>query len=184
MRRTVPFGVAVVATTVMVLGVMVGVGIGQSVDRVGQPVTSHGGTPTDVYTSGEGGKCLEGATGTESRALLPTAVTVTGESNLVVMFTSRWANLGLPEQGAVRFDLLDAEGNVESSPQWYVGGTWTQLTTASPIWTFRNLAAGDYTVQVNVFVSRVDPHHEFIEGRGEAGVFSCALTAFVMPVAA
>ena len=51
MRRAILSAVAVVATILVLLGVMVGVGIGQS-------ISSHGGTPSDVYTqTWEGDNC-------------------------------------------------------------------------------------------------------------------------------
>jgi len=180
MRRTFPFAVAIVAAMVMVLAVMVGVGIGQSITRVGPSVTSHGGTPSDVYSSEIRGRCVSGAVRPPGAGVLPIAVTVGTESNLLVRFTTNLQEVGNQENATLELELLDAEEQVvDRMGQWNVpGGPGSAWVSGSAMWTFANVAPGNYTVRGWVSVGRYDS-----EG-GAIVVTNCALAVFVTPVAA
>ena len=166
MRRTILF-VAVAVLTVMALPVA----------GIGQPTSSHGGAPSDVFMSTHSKKCV--SVGRLGSTAMPTAIAVGADSHLIVNFTSEWGGLDQDAEGLLGLALIDAAGKVVKATKhaWSVAGAQATRTSASVMWTFKNVHAGDYTVQAFARVE-LPPHT-----RSGASLNDCALTVFVAPAA-
>lgn len=163
MRRTIPYAVAVVATIVVVLGVMVGVGIGQ-------PTSSHGGTPSEVFMQTDTGVCSDYGMAQE--------VTLAETSHLLVYFTGEWRGLGVNEAGYLWFRLDGTDTNFD----WYFPGQNRPETTIGTVmWTFQDVAAGTHTVSVHSEVRVVNATPGGSRGEASADLQSCALTVMAIP---
>lgn len=165
MRRTIPWAVAVVTTTIAVLAVMTSVG-------VGVPRSSKGGTPTAVFMTTDSDVCHEGSIGRRHKSLLPTAVEVTETSHLLMYFTGVWS--GIDAKTALLTDLWLANADLTRQSGGFIDSGGPTHHFGTMMWTFRNVPAGSYNAEV---AARVSP------GDGRATMQSCALTVFVMPVA-
>jgi hypothetical protein len=177
--------VAIVATIVAVLAVMFpGLGIGAT-------TTSHGLTPTDVYTTvepePEGSCAVVDTFGTPP--VLPTQVTVSATSNLVVYFTSEWSGLSSDTELLIQFRINDEAGNfLTNTPfEWGVGNKGSLRTHDSGtfMWTFQGIEPGTYTVFVDARTDPVPgpPGGGNTNNNPSAGMGNCALTVFVSPTA-
>jgi len=158
MRRTIPLAVAVLAALV---GLMVGVGIGQ-------PITSHGGTPTDVFTQG-----FDGAVCSDDGDLMAQELTLDQQSHLLVYFTGEWKGLGVNEKGDLWFRL----DGIDTDFDWNFPGHRDPESTVTVMWTFPDVAAGTHTVSAHSEVRPIPPR-----SAASASVRICAFTVFVMPV--
>ncbi len=169
MRRTIPFVVAVVAAIVAMLAVMAGIGIGQT-------TSSHGGTPSEVFMSTYDTKvvCNEGGEVRKHRVrLVPTAVSVGEQSHVLAYFTATLSHYELNPELLL---ALQIEGTdiVESSPEWIERGGGGH-STVTVMWTFQDIAAGDYTVRASARLPGL------LAGAPGANLQACALTVFVVP---
>lgn len=176
--------VAVVAVIVAVLAVMFpGLGFGES-------RTSHGLTPTDVFTTTqdpESETCGEADTfGTPP--IMPTQVSVAATSNLLVYFTSEWVGAATDTELLLIFTVKDAHGNVVGgAPQGEWGLTNNPRThdSGTVMWSFDDVQPGVYQVFVD---ARTDPVPGPAGGGNthnnpHATLDECALTVFVIPAA-
>jgi len=164
---------AVVAAIVAVLGVMVGVGIAD-------PGESHGGSPTDVFMNTVEPSCTQADR--EGVHAMGTAVDFDQGSHLLVYFTSQWSGLNDDKELLLGFEILDVNGEVFRSPVWADGTAQSTQGSGTVMWTFEDVPAGDYTVQMfaQVRTGSVPAHaagtHALLE--------NCALTVFVIPAPA
>ena len=112
MRRTNPFAAAVLGAVVALIAVIALPGLG-----IGETTTSHGLTPSDVYsTNGPPGGEICGVVDTFGVApVLPTRVTVAVPSNLLVYFTSEWSGLEASTELLLNFQVHDDAGNPVAS---------------------------------------------------------------------
>jgi hypothetical protein len=164
--------VAIVATIVAVLAVMFpGLGIGAT-------TTSHGLTPTDVFTSTDPEVCHVEKVGPQPVSLLPTEVHVGEESLVVAYFTSTWsAPSGSPDELLLALKIGD-----DSSPEWIANtGTGGSERNAHGVgtvmWSFPNIPAGDYTVEATAHIGGAPG----TSSQSGANLQACALTVFVSP---
>ena len=167
--------VAVVAAIVAVLAVMFpGLGFGQT-------TSSHGGSPSDVYTQttpDPGNSCL--AAGPNGQTAMEQFFDIGAESHVVVYFTSEWARLNTHERGHISMGL-DGRPETEVPVEgWRFSGTVSTHTSGTVMWTFDNVAPGHH--RVNVF-GRVAFIQTDASDRPSADLNACALTVFVIPVA-
>lgn len=177
--------VAIVAAIVAMLAVMFpGLGFGQT-------STSHGVTASDVYTT-TGGKiegeiCAHVDTFGVPGPVLPTRVTVTEPSNLLVYFTSEWSGLETDTELLLNFMVKDDAGNfVVGTPfEWGVSNDPRLHDSGTVMWSFDDVEPGAYDVFMD---ARTDP----VPGPSGGGntnnnpaatLENCALTVFVSPVA-
>lgn len=176
MRRTNPVAAAMIGAAVAVLALVAVPAIG-----IGEPTTSHGGTPTDVYTTTEPEVCAVVDVGGVSA--MPTLVTVDGPSNLLVSFGSERSGIRGDNELLVTIDIFQNGTFVEGTPfEWGFGQTFKTHESGSVEWTFDGVAAGTYTVQVG---ARMDPAPPGPEGEGDpvAVMENCSLRAIVSPLA-
>ena len=159
--------VAVVAAIVAVLAVMFpGLGFGET-------TSSHGLSPTDVYTQTNPDTCL--AAGRNGQTAMEQFFDLAAESHVVVYFTSEWARVSAHEEGHISMSL---DGGPEVPFEgWRFSGTVSTRTSGTVMWTFDNVAPGHR--RVNVF-GRVSSTGDI---SGSADLNSCALTVLVTPVA-
>jgi len=175
MRRTNPsvaavLGAVVAAAVVVLPGLVVGV-----------PTTSHGGTPSDVFSTTEPVGCAE--VDVDGVSAMPTSVTVDATSHLLVSFSAERSGIRGNNELLVRFDILQGGTVLESTPfEWGFSRTFKTHESGTVEWTFDNVAAGVYTVQVG---ARTDPAPPGPGGSGHptSVMENCALTVFVTPVA-
>ncbi len=171
--------VAVVAAIVAVLAVMAFPGF-----SIGQTTTSHGGSPSDVFTNTEPETCAEVDTfGTAP--ILPTEVSVAATSNLLVYFSSEWSGLQADTELLLGFLVNDDAGNFVTSPgfEWGLSNNARLHDSGTVMWSFDGVQPGTYVVLGD---ARTDP----VPGpRGggntnnnpHATLENCALTVFVIP---
>jgi hypothetical protein len=170
--------VALVAFTIAIVAVMFpGIGLGET-------STFRGGPPSDVFMNTDTGVCNgEDKVGPEPADLLPTAVQVGGESDLLVYFTSTWsAPSGSPTELLLSVQI-EGEELFATSPEWIAntgtGGSERDAHGVGTVmWSFRDVAAGDYTVEATGHIA------EFPGTNSQSGanLQACALTVFAMPV--
>jgi hypothetical protein len=178
MRKTRPFSSALIGASAAVIVVVALPGIG-----LGETSTSHGGTPTDVYTSTEPGICSgEEPVGTEPAALLPTAVQVTEASDVIAYFTSTWSTSGSPTSLLMTLQI-EGEDFLETSPQWIAntatgGSERNAHDVGTVMWAFHDVAAGDYAVEATASIAGFPGTNT-----SGANLQACALTVFVVPPA-
>lgn len=171
MRRA----ILLVLSTVFVLTVA-GVAFGVS-------TTSHGGTPTDVYTATDPGVCQKGEDkiGIEQLEMLPMTVTVGQESHLVTYLGGMWSGFSPDSTLILWIEIVNENGSRLSPGFSAVPGPVHNSGTV--MWTFENVDPGTYTVQglVALFPQRGTfvPHGETTFTG--ANIQNCALTVFVNP---
>jgi len=165
--------VAVVVAVVAVLAVMFpGLGFGDT-------TTSHGRVPSDVFMSTDPGVCNgDDPVRTEPASLLPTAVTVSGESHVVVYFTSTWSGFRTDTELVLRLEISGGNEFFESSPDWSSSPGSVHLT-GTVMWTFEDIQPGNYTVDAAAFLAA---SAAALNGNEGVNLQSCALTVFVTPV--
>ena len=145
---------------------------------IGQPTvsSSHGGTPSDVFMSSTPDVCNETLRARPVN-LLPTAVSVGEQSHLLAYFTATWnAEHALPEL-LLGFRTDGADSFSESSTEWIAQGGGGGHYTGTVIWTFDDIAPGDYTVQATARLGGPKT------GGRRWALQNCALSVFVIPVA-
>ena len=161
--------------------VVAGLVLGVPTLVVGAPTTSHGGTPSDVYSTTEPEICA--VVNVDGVSALPTVVTVDSTSHLLVSFSSERSGIRGNNELLVRIDILQNGTFVEGTPfDWGFGRTFKTHESGSVGWTFDNIAAGTYTVQVGANMDPAPPGPGG-EGHPTATVENCSLTAVVNPVA-
>jgi IPT/TIG domain len=150
---------------------------------VGGP--TPGGSSIEVFTSTDPGVCHgNDKVGTEPVALLPTAVQVAQDSDLVVYFTSTWsAPSGSPTELLLTLQIEGGEF-FETSPEWIANtGTGGSERDAhgmgTVMWSFPHVATGDYTAEATAHIAGFPG----TSGQSGANLQACALTVFVIPVA-
>ena len=174
MRWTRPLAVvlgAVSAALVLAIPVIV----------VGAPTTSHGGTPSDVYTTTEPQHCA--VVDVDGVSAMPTAVTVDGTSNLLVSFSAEKSGIHGNDELLVTIDVFQNGTFLEGTPfEWGFGRTFKTHESGSVEWTFDSVAPGTYTVQVG---ARMDPAPPGPKGEGHpvAVMENCSLRVIVSPIA-
>ena len=174
MRRTLHLVLAV-ATVVGVLGVMVGVGIGQT-------VSSHGGTPTDVYTQTLGSVndelCAEvNANGVSA---MPLTFEVASPSLVVALFSFHLEGLDRREVAVAHLQLDGSAPGVADT--WYTAQIRkVPFAQGTLTWAFANVLPGQHTVSV---YAAVDAIPGLSAGSSDlvARMQNCALTLFVSPM--
>ena len=184
MRRTNPFAAAVLGAVVALIAVIALPGLG-----IGETTTSHGLTPSDVYsTNGPPGGEICGVVDTFGVApVLPTRVTVAVPSNLLVYFTSEWSGLEASTELLLNFQVHDDAGNpVASTPfEWGVGNDPRLHDSGTWMWSFDDVDPGAYDVFVDARTDPVPgaPGGGNTNNNPTAVLENCALTVFVNPVA-
>jgi hypothetical protein len=171
--------VALVASAVAVLAVMFpGLGFGET-------TTSHGLTPSDVYTTTEPEVCGDVDT-FGVPPILPTRVTVAVLSNLLVYFTSEWSGLEAGTELLLNFQVNDDGGNsVASTPfEWGVSNDPRLHDSGTVMWSFDDVDPGAYDVFVDARTDPVPgaPGGGNTNNNPTAVLENCALTVFVIPV--
>ena len=173
--------VAVVAAIVAPLALVAFPGLG-----IGETRTSHGVTPSDVFTSTEQEICAEVDTfGTGP--ILPTEVSVAATSNLLVYFSSEWSGPEADTELLLGFIVNDDAGNFVTSTgfEWGVSTSPRLHDSGTVMWSFDDVLPGVYHVLGD---ARTDP----VPGPRGGGntnnnpgavLENCALTVFVIPVA-
>jgi hypothetical protein len=179
MQRTHPFATAVLGAVIAMIALVALPGLG-----IGETTTSHGGTPSDVFTSSEPEVCAEVDTfGTAP--ILPTEVSVAATSNLLVYFSSEWSGLEPDTELLLSFRVNDEAGDfVVGTPfEWGVSNDPRLHDSGTVMWSFDDVQPGVYDVLGD---ARTDP----VPGpRGggntnnnpSAVLENCALTVFVIP---
>jgi hypothetical protein len=166
--------VALVAAVVAVLVVlMVFPGIG-----VGEPDTIAGGTPTAVLTNTEPEVCA--VVDKNGTIAMPTPVVPGGVSDLLVSFTAEWSGFDTRTELLITFEVVGDDESFRSTPfEWGVSSNTRTHSSGTVMWSFGDVPAGGYTVQVG---ARVDPIPG-AQGGGSpsATLENCALTVFVIP---
>jgi hypothetical protein len=150
MRRTNPIAAAVVGAVAAVLVIVALPGLG-----IGEPTTSHGLTPSDVFTTTEPETCAEVDTfGTPP--ILLTEVSVAATSNLLVYFSSEWAGLEADTELLLSLRVNNDEGNfVVGSPfEWGVSNDPRLHDSGTVMWSFDDVQPGVYFVLGD---ARTDP---------------------------
>lgn len=164
--------VAVVAAIVAILAVMFpGLGFGQT-------TSSHGGTPTDVYTQTvqPEGVCLS-AGAVPDLAMEQAGINLVAESNVLVYFTTRWGRLDTREEGLISMKLDDVDTDA-----WNTAGNPATRVTETAQWTFANVQPGSHDLQIFARIDRIPGFTESL-GNLSADLTDCALSVFVIPVA-
>ena len=172
--------VAVVAAIVALVAVILpGIGFGQ-------PIFSHGGMPTDVYTqtlaSPNDEVCAE--VPVDGNDVMRQQFEVTVPSLVVAVSSFDWESLGDREIGVTHLELDGPFGSPHPGDTWF-----TALAPTIPIahttltWSWANVLPGQtHTVGVYAAV-------QAIPGRGSGGedlfavAQNCSLTVFVSPMA-
>jgi len=166
--------VAVVSAIVAILAVILpGVGLGQ-------PTTSHGGSPSDVFmqTQAAPEACAEVPAG--SLLAMPQELDLAVTSHVLAYFTFEWTGLDAKEFGALNL-ALDGVG---IDQQYKFTGRESRINpNGTVMWSFPNVAPGTHTVAVFTAVDDLDLIDSDEDSRLAAGLQNCALTVFVIPVA-
>jgi hypothetical protein len=178
MRRTNPFVAALLGAAVAILALMAFPGLG-----MGEPATSHGLTPSDVFTTTEPEICADVDTfGIDTNGML-TQVTVSETSNLLVYLSFDWSGLEPGTELLVSLGVNDDEDNfVDGTPfEWGLSNTPRLHDSGTVMWSFDGVQPGTYDV---LFDARTDPVPGPRGGGNPTAVLeNCALTVFVNPVA-
>jgi hypothetical protein len=179
MRRTNPLVAAVMGTVVALLALVAFPGLG-----VGETITSHGGSPSDVFMSTGGDAVCNGddKVRVEPVSLMPTAVSVGTTSHVLVYFSSTWSGAGKETEVVLRLQI-SGDDFFQTSPESISQGGSQGITIhalGTVMWTFDDIPAGDYTVEATAQLAAFTGAVQSGDG---ANFQTCALTAFVIPVA-
>jgi hypothetical protein len=175
MRRSNLLGAAALGAVVAVLALVAMPGVG-----VGTPTTSHGATPSDVFSTTEPDICA--VVDVDGISTLPTSVTVDATSDLVASFSAERSGITGDNELLVTVDIFSNEAFVEGTPfEWGFGRTFKTHESGTVQWTFDNVPTGTYIVQAG---ARMDPAPPGPGGTGTptSVMENCALTVFVTPV--
>jgi hypothetical protein len=144
---------------------------------IGQPIISHGGPPSDVYTNVLSADVCNGGDPVRRTPvrMLPTPVNLAAESHVVAYFTSTLSRKRFPGNEASLLIRLSKPGLVGQSPPW-IERVDPGHSTVTVMWTFENMPSGNYTIRAIASVPGL--------GQDEPGVNlqSCAFTVLVTPV--
>ena len=140
---------------------------------IGQPTSSVGGSPSNVYTQTHPDVCLSATNQTE--VALQQEITIQSQSHVLVFFTTRWGRLGSGEEGSISFGLDQNE-----TFGWNMPGSHITRTTQTPMWTFADVQPGTYMVRAFANVTQSSQFGN-VGGRPSADLTECALTVFVNP---
>jgi hypothetical protein len=166
--------VAVVAAIVAVLAVMFpGLGFGQT-------NSGHGASPSDVYTQTNAGTCAEVSLDTVN--VMRQSFTTDVETNIVAYFTGQFGSLQQLEEGRLFFTLDLPDTHVESGDQ-AIAGNIEPRTTATVMWSFVNVPAGDVEIGVGARVEQHVGASGDVNPAPSSDLKNCAFTVFVSPVA-
>ena len=182
MRRTHPLAVAVLGAVLALIAVVALPGLG-----IGETSTSHGVTPSDVYTTTgpPGGELCAVVDTFGVPPVLPTRVTVGVPSNLLVYFTSEWSGLEADTELLINFRVNDDSGNeVVNTPfEWGVGNDPRLHDSGTLMWSFDGIEPGAYDVFVDARTDPVPgpPGGGNTNNNPTAALENCALTVFVIP---
>jgi hypothetical protein len=179
MRRMNPFAAAVLGAVVALIALVALPGLG-----IGETTTSHGASPSDVFTNAETEVCAEVPFGEGSGAMF-TPVTFDQESHLLVYFTFEGSGFGPRTELLLGPELEDEAGDVvQGRPfEWgFVGNAAGAHTSGTVMWTFEDVPAGSYIIAMT---HRVETVPSGLPGGNEpsAVMENCVLTVFVNPVA-
>jgi hypothetical protein len=167
--------IAVVAAIAVLAVMFPGLGIGQT-------STSHGVTPSDVFTRTEPEVCAEVDTfGTNT--LFGSEFSVAATSNVLVYFSGERSGRDSETELLLSFAVNDLQGNfVVGTPfEWGLSNNPHIHDSGTVMWSFDAVQPGDYEV---VFDARTDPVPDPRGGGNPTAVLeNCALTVFVIPVA-
>jgi hypothetical protein len=181
MRRIHPAAAAVLGAVVALIAVIALPGLG-----IGETSTSHGVTPSDVYTTTEPDGCADVDTFGEA-PILPTQVSVSSTSNLLVSFTAEWVGLDADTELLINLRANDDSGNevVNTSFEWGVSNDPRLHDSGTLMWSFDGIEPGVYTVFVDARTDPVPgpPGGGNTHNNPSAGMGNCALTVFVIPTA-
>jgi len=166
---------------VVLLGVLAVPGLG-----FGETTTSHGLTPSDVFTTTEPEVCAEVDTfGTPP--ILPTEVSVAATSNLLVYFSSERSGLKASTELLLSFRVNDDAGNfVMGTPfEWGVSNDPRLHDSGTVMWSFDSVEPGVYEVLGDARTDPVpgSPGGGNTNNNPTAVLENCALTVFVIPTA-
>lgn len=167
--------VAVVAAVVAVLAVMGGIGIGQT-------ISSHGGTPSDVYMWTQAEPCAQvPADGTDA---FQQQFEVADPSHVLAYFTFEWAGLNAREFGLLNLLLDGSSGGLPGNYEYRLQDRRFD-PNGTVMWSFPDVPSGAHTVAVYAAVDDVDPIPGAVGQDSDlfAELENCALTVFVIPVA-
>jgi hypothetical protein len=173
--RRITFVGAVVGSVVTLLAVLALPGVG-----LGETTTSHGLTPSDVYSTTEPDVCHPDKIGTDAVALLPTVVEVGQKSHLVVYFASMWSGFEVDSVLVRKVEIVGENGFFENSPDFDVSPGQVH-SSGTLMWAFENIDPGTYTVEATAAL--YPEHGAFISHGSGVNLQSCALTVFVSPAA-
>jgi hypothetical protein len=135
---------------------------------IGQPTSSHGGSPSDVFMQATPAVC------SNAGSLMAQDLTLAEESHLLVYFTGEWTRLSVNETGFLWFRLDGTDTDFD----WRFAGHTLPETTGTVMWTFEDVAAGTHTVSAHSQVREIPPGR-----KASAELRHCAFTVFVIPVA-
>ena len=177
MRRTNPLVAAALGAVFAVLAV-----VALPATGIGSPTTSHGGTPSGVFTTTEPEVCA--VVGSEGSSAMPTQVTVGATSNLSISFSSERSGLdSVNTELLLSFFILDDEGKIvfETPFEWGLASNPRTHDSGTVMWSFDAVQPGTYDVFLGV---RVDHVPGPVGGSNPTAVLeNCALMVFVTPVA-
>jgi len=176
MRRTSPLAAAVLGAIVALLALVALPGLG-----IGVTTTSHGLTPSDVFTTTEPEGCA--LVDTAGTSTMLTLVNVAATSNLLVYFSSESSGLNTNSELLLSFAVNDDTGHfVVGTPfEWGLSSSPRTHDSGTVMWSFNDVQPGDYDVLVDARVDPVPGPHG--GGNPSAVLENCALTVFVIPVA-
>jgi hypothetical protein len=152
---------------------------------IGETTTSHGSSPSDVYTTTDPGICADVDTFGQA-PILPTDVSVAAASNLLVSFTSELSGLEADTELLLSFTVTDDAGNfVVGMGEWGVSNDPRLHDSKTVMWSFDDVAPGDYDVFVDARTDPVPgpPGGGNTNNNPAAALEHCALTVFVVPAA-
>jgi hypothetical protein len=180
MKRTNPLAAAMLGAIIVLISVVALPGIG-----VGETTTSHGVTPSDVYTSTEPEVCADVDTfGTAP--ILPTEVTVETRSNLLVYLSSEWSGMEADTELLLSFRVNEAGEFLMGTPfEWGVSNDPRLHDSGTVMWSFDGVEPGVYEVLGDARTDPVPgPRGGGNTNNNPAAVLeNCALTVFVIPAA-
>jgi hypothetical protein len=179
-----PVAAAVLGAFIALIAVVAFPGLG-----IGEISTSHGVTPSDVYTTTgpPGGEICAVVDTFGVPPVLPTRVTVGVPSNLLVYFTSEWSGLEASTELLLNLRVNDDSGNeVGSTPfEWGVSNDPRLHDSGTVMWSFDDVGPGAYDVFADARTDPVPgaPGSGNTNNNPSAVLENCALTVFVIPAA-
>lgn len=172
MRRQHPLTTALLGGLVVLLGVLAVPGLG-----FGETSSVVGGPPSNVFMQRDPGMCA--MVDSTQTAVFTMDITLDAPSHLLLYFTAEWGDLNSREEG-----LLNPSLDFDPPFEWGVSGHTIPRTTSTVMWSWDDVPAGTHNVGVGARVE-ASPDSSKPPGLGpSSGLNECALTVFVIPVAA